>query len=652
MFRSDDGGDTWRPVGRPEDSFPVGAIALEPSDPAILYVGTGEPMLAGTAEVGPSGLGFFSFNPVTQRFVNEVGPALPPAPLGGFPAGAANSYARIVVDPRVPGRCWIASQTGLWRREPGPPVSFVAETIPLPAAPVTDVVLIEGWNASRPNTYRILATVAGTGIFRGVFDPNPVPATTWEPVLANFNPALPAFDRIRLDFCASFPNHMYAVFGAPNTAGLGSMPVAAVYHSSDGGDTWNPCTLPPGLGSFVWWTMCVGVHPHNPGIVVVGSMNVARSLDFGTTWQLIIDWRFHTPSDRAQHGDNHAINFDRRSPNRLYIGNDGGISMTPDVVHINPSTGHTWRKRSHGLCISQFHDITVHPNYPFMMGGGLQDNATYLTFGGPTWALAGLGDGGQMCFEVRTPRQFFCPLQSNGNPRFLLQGVVVAGSAVSPPPAPPPPPPTPSPLVDVVRTPLPDLGGPPNDVIAIQVSTPNVPVGLAGLFVQNVVHHPVNVNHALAGRVGDVMVTTDGGANYVAGGVPGIGGADVTAMAYGPGATAAVSDWWVGTNNGAVLRGDGGGAVKVWNNVTPPVPATGPRWSDHHGRRRAPGEQQLHRRGDRRQWRRDRARAGVSLEQSRRQLDGYHRPRGGVRAWRPGAWTRSSARSIPFHRAR
>ena len=314
VFRSDDGGDTWRPVGNPEDSFPVGAIALEPSNPAILYVGTGEPMLAGAAEVGPSGLGFFTFNPVTQRFVNEVGPALPPAPLGGFPAGAANSYAKIVVDPRVPGRCWIASQTGLWRREPGPPVSFVAETIPLPAAPVTDVVLIEGWNASRPNTYRILATVAGTGIFRGVFDPNPVPATAWEPVLANFNPAAPAFDRIRLDYCASFPNHMYAVFGAPNTAGLGSMPVAAVYHSSDGGDTWNLCTLPPGLGSFVWWTMCVGVHAHNPGIVVVGSMNVARSLDFGRTWQLIIDWRFHTPSDRAQHGDNHSINFDGGRP--------------------------------------------------------------------------------------------------------------------------------------------------------------------------------------------------------------------------------------------------------------------------------------------------------------------------------------------------
>jgi len=41
VFRSDDGGDTWRSLGLPGDSFPVGALALAPSDSTVLYVGTG-----------------------------------------------------------------------------------------------------------------------------------------------------------------------------------------------------------------------------------------------------------------------------------------------------------------------------------------------------------------------------------------------------------------------------------------------------------------------------------------------------------------------------------------------------------------------------------------------------------------------------------
>ena len=562
VFRSLDGGDTWSPFGGAGDSWPVGALALDPSNPAVLYVGTGEPLLAGASELTPAGVGFFHYDPLAGRFVNEVGPALPPAPVGGFPAGAANSYARIVVDPRTPGRCWIASQTGLWRREPGPPLTFVPEGLPAGSAPVTDVIVIENWNADRPATYRILAAVAGVGIYRGVWDPNGAPAsTTWDPVLA-VDAALPPFDRVRLAFCAAYPDHIYAVFGSPNAGNLGAMPIAALYHSADGGANWTARVVPPNLGTFTWWTMALAVHPHNPRLVVMGGVNVVRSLDFGQNWDLIIDWPFHTAADRAQHGDNHAFVFDLQSPNRLYVGNDGGISMTPDVVNINPSTGRTWRKRSHGLCISQFNDITIHPDYPFMMGGGMQDNATYLTFGGPTWALAGLGDGGQMCFEVRNPRQFICPLQSDGTPQFILQAAVVAPTSVNPPPG--------GPFTEVVRTSLPDLA-PPNDVIAIQVTAPNVPGGLPGLFMQNSLHHPRDVGQAIGGRVGDIIVTTDGGANYAAGGVvPAIAGQDTTALAYGPGATAAASDWWVGTNNSQVRLGGGGALPKAWSNVTPP----------------------------------------------------------------------------------
>jgi len=588
VFRSDDGGDTWQPIGTPADSFPVGALALAPGNPNILYVGTGEPAilhdtpfpspplpavtLAGR-EAAAAGLGFFRYDAATGIFTNEVGPALP-AP---GTAGAADSYAAIAVDPQNENRCWIASHTGLWRREPVAP-RFRPEPIPTnppPVAPrlgacVSDVILVENWNPDRRATYRIFAAVAGTGIFRGVFDPNPAPTMTWDPILAGNLPAPGAlgalpYDRIRIAACKSFPNHLYAVF-----ENAGDHSILNIFRSADGGNSWQPCAVPANLGTQAWSNLCMVVHANNPAILVVGNVNVARSVDSGTTWQTIIDWSNFTSVDRAQHGDTHALIFDLREPNRLWVGNDGGISSTPDVVNANPLAERTWRKRSHGLCISQFNDITSHPNYPFMLGGGLQDNGTYITFAGPTWVPVGDADGGQMCFEINNPRQYVAPDQGSAAPSFnLIQSMVVAGSSVDP---------VPGFYPLIVRTPIPDLPSPPSDTFAVQLSQPaTVPAALGGLFVQNSLHHPVQVNNLMAGRTGDIAVSTDGGANYVVGGAsaaPGIApGDDVTALAYGPGATVAASDWWIGTNNGAVLLGTG--AVKAWANVTPPAPPPG-----------------------------------------------------------------------------
>ena len=172
VFRTTDGGDTWHPLGLPEDAFPVGTIAVAPSNSKIVYVGSGE------RNAGPqSGLGFYRIDLGARhpRFVQEVGPS--PA-AGPGPNGAANSYSRIVVDPGNANRCWIASSTGLWRREPGP--TFVREVLPVPPGAnldVTDVALAEV--PGNPGRYRIYVGVARVGIFRGTFR-SPPRTTTWD----------------------------------------------------------------------------------------------------------------------------------------------------------------------------------------------------------------------------------------------------------------------------------------------------------------------------------------------------------------------------------------------------------------------------------------------------------------------------------------
>jgi len=588
VFRSDDDGDTWRPIGGAASSFPVGALAVAPSNSNVVYVGTGEPgiMHGGAALNGSeqfaAGVGFFRCDVSTRNMQNE-GLSLLAAPAGTN--GAANSYAAIAVDPRNADRCWIASHTGLWRRETGP--TFTPEPIlpaPLPVAPafgacVTDVLLVEGFDTARPTAYRIYAAIGGMGIVRGVYDPNAVPRMNWEAnLLAGGLPApsvAPAlnFDRVRIAACKSFPNHLYAVFENP-----ADNSILSVFRTTDGGTNWQPCAVPDDLGTQAWVNLCIAVHPDNPAVVVVGNVDVARSLNAGATWEKVLDSQNFAGIDIAQHADTHALVFDVREPNRLWVGNDGGISMTPDVVNANPLVARTWRKRSHGLCISQFNDITSHPSYPFMMGGGLQDNGTYITFGGPTWVPVGDADGGQMCFEIANPRQFVAPNQGRSSRRLtnLMRSTVVPGSTVDPQRGF-------YPLT--IRSPIPELTPPPSDVFAVQITRPVAPANVGGLFVQPVLHHPVQANNLIAAgagnagppaRVADVVLSTDGGANYVAGGASaaaGIGATDqVTAISFGPGNQTGsvavgvggpISDWWIGTNVGGVFRGTGG-VPKAW----------------------------------------------------------------------------------------
>lgn len=595
VFKSGDGGDTWGPIGGQADAFPVGALAVAPSSPNIVYVGSGEMGIThGTGgalaanEKFAAGRGFFRYDEAAAppTMVREV---LPLVTAPAATAGAANCFARIVVDPKDPQRCWIASHTGLWRREAGPVFhnenptqAGVAPVAPNVGACVSDVIVVPHWNAQRPRTYRVFAAVAAVGIYRGVFDlDNAAAGTQWEPLLADPNlpvasaPGAVTWDRIGLAFCAGQPQHVYAIAEDPaNDVVLG------VWHSDNGGDSW-VARPAPNLGGQVWVNLYVAVHPDNPALIVAGAVDLARSRDHGANWEPLIDWRNFNAGDRAQHGDQHAAVFDAADPRRLWVSNDGGIAMAADVVQANPRTSGGWRKRSHGLVGAQFNDIATHPNYPFMLGGGLQDNGAYISFGGETWNLILDGDGGQMAFEVHNPRTYFAPNQA----RNAMSRVVAPNSITG---------------VGGVGLVLRQVGNadlvPPNDVLAFGRLSPETAAMTATrpLFVPLIEHHRGVAGHLIVGRgfraapatTADIFVTTNAMATIApgglpslqVGGVPVIGNGSVSAIAYGNGANAAAVaiDWWVGTTNGLLLRRPNSGAnPNTWINVALPGVAAG-----------------------------------------------------------------------------
>ncbi|MEJ8849517.1 hypothetical protein [Variovorax rhizosphaerae] len=613
VFRTTDGGDTWDHIGQPEDAFAVGALAIDPNQPTVIYVGTGEPVSIHSAgapitafDAAAAGIGFLRCDTaaVPVRFTTEVGSwsgivaaaqaaaatagnpiPLPPAvPMAN---GAADRYSRIAFDPRNAGRCWIASSTGLWRREPGPPVSFFREPVPNPPPAMTnpaqaafgcvatDVVIAD--NPAGARTYRLHVGFGAFGVFRGVWDPAVGGNAVWEAVpLGGGLPGISApagltHDRIRLAVCRSFPDHVYAMF--ENGQPIGNPDPRAVldiFHSANGGTTWTagPALASPtspastigdgiavGQGGQPWAHMVIECHPDNPAIVVAGGINLALTRDFGANWQRIIHWPNFGDGDRSQHGDQHTIVFDSADPRRIWVGNDGGISMAPDIVQTNPLTDANWRKRSHGIEAAQFNDIAINPSHPTMVGGGLQDNASYITFGGDSWHVVSDADGGQMAFTINNPRTYIAPHQNA-----VVLSNVVAGSAMSPAPGV-------YPLVQRRRI-NGDLA-PGNEFFAVQIA----PIaGGATLFIPIVEQHRATANHFIVGRPGGVRVTANNGGIFVNPAIPAFGGGDASAIAYGTATNVATTDdWWVGTSVGVVhVAANAPPAAPAWANVTPP----------------------------------------------------------------------------------
>jgi hypothetical protein len=437
LWKSEDNGYSWRPIGAPTMTVPVGAIAIAPSNPQVMYVGTGE------SASGPGGTGIYKSEDGGNSFSKIAGNA------SSGDNGGANHYARLVVDPLESHRMWAATDTGLWRLDPsgvlGIGGGFTRESLPGAAGVVSDVALAR--DPHDADKYVLVAAISGRGIFRAVFSRSAGKTGDWKPVIGG-GPAgaiaLPApgqIGRIRLAFSgtkAGVAGTPFAYAIMEDQGVMGRVPAVPgpgksrlgyptfVYRSQDLGQTWfadagSTAIEPPSSDKAgqAFYSLQIAVDPNDPEHVLAGYVNLHRSTDRGKTFTEMLDWALYDHGDRGQHGDQHAIVFDLRSSRQVWIGNDGGISFTADYMTLAapsiPGIVHAptaqWRKRSYGIGAAQFTAITTHPRFPFICGGGMQDNGTFISYGGPTWYRLDGGDGGQMAFHPSDPRQYFTTSQ-------------------------------------------------------------------------------------------------------------------------------------------------------------------------------------------------------------------------------------------------
>ena len=358
VFKSADGGSTWDPITDDLPVLTIGAVAVDPTDPDIIYVGTGE---ANGQSYSWFGMGMFK----------------------SIDGGATWSYigleetryiARIIIDPVNTDRIWVAGTGSLFGTNPERGVyrslnggdtwhlvlsvtdSTAATDIAIdPAKP--DTVFAAMWERHRGLTYR-RAGGATSGIYRSYDGGN-----TWAELTSGL-PSGSDVGRIGISVCASNPSVVYAIYD------MWEVYDARVYKSTNGGDSWSRTTdgaLENIHSTFGWYFGQIRVDPGNPDRAFAMGVPFYRTQDGGTSWQQV---------GSSNHVDHHAMVFDPNNYSRIFEGNDGGI-------YLSTNSGTSWTKL-YDQPTNQFYAIEIDYSNPQRLYGGTQDNGTMRT---PTGAI-------------------------------------------------------------------------------------------------------------------------------------------------------------------------------------------------------------------------------------------------------------------------
>jgi photosystem II stability/assembly factor-like uncharacterized protein len=429
VWRSDDAGGTWRPLTDNAPSLVIGDIAIDPTNPNVIWVGTGE----GDQYGGYYGAGLLKTTDGGNTWQVITGPNSTRPPLQ--PAFINAGIMKIEIDPTNTNTVYVTSgsgnpssaasktgieaplgQQGLWKTTDGGQtwtnLNVANDEGRIPAMDVITDPL---------NHQRVFTALNETGIFRSDNG-----GQSWTK-LTNGLPES-GFGRIALTLGPPLqpsPNStIYAAVAASNDTLLG------IYGTTDNGATWTHVTRPqaPGQANY---NLAIAVDPTDANVVYYGtSANEAndggtlwRTTNAGETWQ---DLSKGDASSGGLHADTHAIVVARNNPNIVITGNDGGVFRTSNGKAAANAVA--WASLNNTLNITQFQVLALHPTSLDFMVGGTQDNGTNRFMGSPSWANLAEGDGGFAYIDQSNPKVVWHTYQNDKEagfgPRMTLDGTV------------------------------------------------------------------------------------------------------------------------------------------------------------------------------------------------------------------------------------
>ncbi|HOW85007.1 MAG TPA: hypothetical protein P5119_06585 [Candidatus Aminicenantes bacterium] len=381
VWKTDNEGVTWTPVFEAQATAAIGDIALAPSDPKILWVGTGEHNIFRSSQAG---LGVYKSADGGQSWTH----------MG---LADTNTIARIVVHPANPDVVYVAAGGHEWTKNPDRGVYktvdggrtwsrilFVNDetgAYDLVMDPrSSDTLYAAMWQRTRKkwNDPRNDASSTGSGIFKTTDG-----GRTWTPV----NKGLPEArwrGRIGLDLCLAKPDTLYALvdnyeiarepspretadsYGVPSS---GFIKGATVYRSDDGGAAWTQVSgltpqqktlMQQHSGTYGWVFGQIRVDPTDPETSYVLGVRFSVSADGGKTYKTL----------RVPGVDHHALWIDPDNPNYLLLGFDQGLAVSYDK-------GRNWRYFQKEINVCQFFNLNYDMATPFKVYGSMQDHGSF-----------------------------------------------------------------------------------------------------------------------------------------------------------------------------------------------------------------------------------------------------------------------------------
>jgi photosystem II stability/assembly factor-like uncharacterized protein len=344
LWKTTDGGTNWRPVTDGQiNSASVGAVAVAPSNPDVVYIGMGEAQLRGNIAQGDGvykttdggktwkHIGLKDSQTVSRLRVHPTNPDLVYAAVLGHVAGPNDE--RGVFRSKDGGATW---DRVLFRDNKTGAVDLTLD----PNNP--SVVYATMWEAFRMS-HMMSSGGPGSGIFKSTNG-----GDTWTEI--SRNPGLPkgVLGKMGITVSGADSNRLYAQIEAED---------GGFFMSDDAGATWKLVTDRREQRQRAFYYTRLYADPKAKDTVYVLNVGFHKTTDAGKTWTTI----------RVPHGDNHDLWISPDDPKRMVQSNDGGGNVT-----VNG--GETWTEQDYPT--SQFYHVTTTNHVPYHVCGAQQDNST------------------------------------------------------------------------------------------------------------------------------------------------------------------------------------------------------------------------------------------------------------------------------------
>jgi photosystem II stability/assembly factor-like uncharacterized protein len=379
VWKSIDAGRVWLPIFDSQPVASIGAIAVAPSAPDVVYVGSGESTLRDSVGYGN---GIYKSGDAGKSWVH----------LG---LDETQHIGKIAVDPKNPNVLFVAAigqlyaanpERGVFRSRDGgrswEKVLFKNADVGAVDVAIdpsnSRVVYACLWNTRRPPWYTYAPTNGpGGGIFKSSDG-----GTTWKQLTAG----LPSegVGRCGVAIAPSNPRRLYAVVdclvpGTPAPGGAAPEPPpgtgarpggqsapgqGGVFRSDDAGATWSKLSGDPALWGRGWYFEKIVVDPRNADLVYVPNVSVSRSKDGGKTWVAL----------RGSPGgdDYHQAWISPDDPSTMIVASDQGAIITRNAQAEDPRevTWSSWLNQP----TAQIYHLSVDYRFPYWVTGAQQDS--------------------------------------------------------------------------------------------------------------------------------------------------------------------------------------------------------------------------------------------------------------------------------------